>query len=492
MVITGGFVVLNILTAAWFPPPWRDEVAYADPAIRFVLGKGFTSAAWSSQSANSFWAANSPLHEILLIPWLKLFGVNLVAVRAFDIILCAISVLLLWAACRRNGWVVGSRWRLFMCATLLMGNGLFLVARFGRPDGITVFIAAMLALQFEKSEDVRAHIIRRCGRILTAIAIPWAGLQLVVGIGAVCAFALIFDWRKTWRFSAEVAVGIVAGFVLLLLFYSVQGQAKEFIELTLGSGHTVTGQVAQFVVIHDKSARNNISGYIMRTLMFTEAWTIDPSFICIALAMLTMWITRGAREISTPILRFGLMAGLGTPVVVLVSGKYPRYYAWMGFLVVTICAFGALGRLWHTLGAKRRILITIPVVAGCLVGAPVAFARALSGRIVNYGNLYRFVRNNVVKSDQAIVESAAYFATIGWVSETYSVEYGGGRGFRELPEQLKTAVTVLIVTPSSFETVEKKIGGRWKAGSRLVVPGTPYSNTSQQLIVYRRDAADAK
>ena len=490
--IIGVLVAFNLLTATWFPQPWLDEMAYADPAIRFVLGKGFTSAAWPSQGSDAFWASNCPLHEILLIPWLKAFGINLVAVRALNVVLCAASIVFIWAATKRDGWVLGAGWRLFMCFMLVTGCAMTDVVRRGRPDGVTVIVAAALALQFARTRNSIGRSNWNWGPFLTAAAAPWAGLQLVVGIGAVCAFSAIVDRRNSWRYIAGVAGGVAAGFVLLLLFYGIHGQTITFLERTMGSAHTVTGKIAQYSVIHDELAREKLAAYLLESLLIFRAWIVDPSYVCVMLGILGCAI--GCRIKSAldarSFVRFGLLAGLGTPVVVMLAGKYPPYYAWMGFSLAVVCTVAVACRLWVACGRATRFAIMAPLVAACLVGAPRLFAEAMLGGVVNYGQIERFVRGNVAPADRAFVEGAAYFATTSYAAETYCLDYGGGRGFKEIPQQQRDSVTVLILAPRSLEVALRKLGGRWKAMARLPVPATPYDD-ERELTVYRRDSASA-
>ncbi|MFM8457430.1 MAG: hypothetical protein ACKOB0_00570, partial [Chthoniobacterales bacterium] len=50
-----------------------DEAAYADPALRWADGIGFTSGAWW-QSPDQLWACNFPLHALMTALWIKITG----------------------------------------------------------------------------------------------------------------------------------------------------------------------------------------------------------------------------------------------------------------------------------------------------------------------------------------------------------------------------------------------------------------------------------
>src|SRR4051794_5004944 len=67
-------LAINLATYWWHYAVWTDEVMYTDPAVNFVLDKGFISTAWYHQSENAFWAGNVPLYQFLLVGWMKCFG----------------------------------------------------------------------------------------------------------------------------------------------------------------------------------------------------------------------------------------------------------------------------------------------------------------------------------------------------------------------------------------------------------------------------------
>src|SRR5687768_12441274 len=68
--------VANIVTGSRSPTVWIDEVMFCDPAINYLTGRGFTSTAWPVQSREETFAGNAPLYPLMLIPWLKVFGVG--------------------------------------------------------------------------------------------------------------------------------------------------------------------------------------------------------------------------------------------------------------------------------------------------------------------------------------------------------------------------------------------------------------------------------
>ena len=95
-LLLAAFLAFNLLTATRYPFVWIDEVMYADPAVNFLLGHGFTSSAWYAQPSGEFWAGNVPLHSALLWVWMKVFGFSITAVRSINYAYLVAVCLLAW------------------------------------------------------------------------------------------------------------------------------------------------------------------------------------------------------------------------------------------------------------------------------------------------------------------------------------------------------------------------------------------------------------
>ena len=74
LLISGvaAWLVVNLLTASRSPTVWHDEVMFADPALRWVQGKGITSTAWP-QAVDTPAVLNGPLHTVILAGWLSVW-----------------------------------------------------------------------------------------------------------------------------------------------------------------------------------------------------------------------------------------------------------------------------------------------------------------------------------------------------------------------------------------------------------------------------------
>ena len=89
-----------------------------------------------------------PLQHALRFLWMKLFGFNLLAVRALDYLLVATATALTWLTTRRLDLIQRSSGRILFVLLLLLGYGTSIGARGSRYDGITILLASLSPVRF--------------------------------------------------------------------------------------------------------------------------------------------------------------------------------------------------------------------------------------------------------------------------------------------------------------------------------------------------------
>lgn len=482
LVILAG-CLLHAVTSLWFPAPWLDEIAYSDPPLRWMTGKGFTSTAWPSQNKTEFWASNSPLHELLLCGWLSLFGVSATAVRTINHLLAGLAVWLLCSAVRRGGWVKDRGWVVVLAVLLMSAMSMTRLFRYGRPDAITLLVSAAALHEFAACQGRW----RRWYTLCLGVAVPWAGLQLgayAVGFGV---FALLFARSRVWRFAMWIGVGMAIGVVTLLSYFAWYGVAMRFLENTVASGHAASGDLAQIAVFRDERVMSRVLRRWNELITCYQVWLLDPSYrwVMASLFASALWAWSRRAMAWNSALGFGLVAGLGVPVFVLLSGKYPWYYAWMGLVIAALCAVITASRLWTHFGIPMRVITVVLLLAAGVVGAPMAFWKASRDPLVDWRRIEAFFREHVDPSDHVLVTSAAYYPAIAHAAETYYTTYAGGRGLREWPAEQRDGVTVMVIDPDDYDACLLKIGGEWVPEATLTIGGES-SEWRPKLTVYRR------
>ena len=209
------FVLVNLLTASRSPTVWIDEVMYTDPAANLYFGKGFTSTAWHAQTSNEFWAGNAPLHQILLYPWISMFGFSPTAVRSLNYVFMIVSGIMLWFAVVRLR-LVNTPWaRIALVILLLSGYGITFSYRSGRPDcvAISLFLACVLACS-SKSKWVRYLLM-----VGVSTLFPIAQLQLAAYSFFLGVVLVLFLKKSFLREFLCVLIGLAGGFTCLYFLY---------------------------------------------------------------------------------------------------------------------------------------------------------------------------------------------------------------------------------------------------------------------------------
>lgn len=460
LAILAALVAACVLTAKWFPAPFLDEVMYTDPSVNLHLGRGFVSSTWPAQSRTEFWAGNSPLHEMLLYVWIQAFGFSVTVVRAFGAVLLAAAIAVCWLACVRLGLIRRAAFRI-VCVTLLAtAAGTTYVGHYGRPDGITILLTALSLLAWSIPESSR-----RLGVLVgLALLFPVAGVQLVAYAAILCVLLWLFVGRRFFPTAAAIGVACATGFALLVGFYAMRGVAGTFLTSTVASGHALSGDLAQMVVIHDDKVRSRVSGRVSALAGAWRTYTIEPSFLpLLATGLVTLGIAaaRGAAR-ARSVATFGIAAGLLVGPLMLVAGKYPFYYSWMAALPLVIGVSRASEDLWM---ASRNATLVLVTAAGAfvaaIVGLPSMIWSAPVERRHDLDRIEAFVQHTVRPEDGVYGRPSAYYAVKARAVEFYQDQYAISRRFGAIPDDQKHEITVILTSPDQFPAAAAKCGGEW-------------------------------
>jgi len=120
-----------------------DSPGYTDPAISFIMGKGFSSGCWYFQGDSDFWAGNVPLHQFLLIPWMTLFNLSVISVRILNMIYIIISMILLWMGMRRSGLLQTPTLRIGALWFFLLSDSACTLFIAARPEPLCLLIISL-------------------------------------------------------------------------------------------------------------------------------------------------------------------------------------------------------------------------------------------------------------------------------------------------------------------------------------------------------------
>lgn len=463
------FALLNILTIDWFPAVWIDEVSYSDPSVNFVLGKGFRSTAWASQSSSEFWSSNAPLHQYLLIVWLKLFGVSNTAVRSINIFYLSVASYLLWLWSIRYKVISTIPARLFLITLLWSGYIISFIYRNGRPDSITLLLAICTLYICSMPMCRKRSVLLLLIGALSIIA----GIQLPPFILLVLAISwlILSNKKEIFYIGLNYGIGVLIGLSALLIFLQIQKSAYAFLTQTFASGFTITGDVAQMAVYKDGRTITRASARMNELVHFYNLYRIDIyacwMLIFNVVTAIVFLIKKQFKE--NKLFFICILASLLTPPFLLLMGRYPFYYSWMGYLLICLGTVFILSK--YSL-KKTQFVGYVLVIVVIVKGLPRNLMQSKKSLPLTVNIVQSFVEANLNKNDTVLTDELFYYETKKIVNQYYSPAYSGGRGLPVFPKQEAASIKKLIIDSTRLNAIQFRIGGKWEAVKQM--EGTNY------------------
>ena len=462
----GGITVIVMAIAihaftAWWSPAWVDDVMQIEPAVNWVLGRGFVSFAQPSQSGDVVYVANNSLYPFILAPWLKIFGLNLTATRVFDQLLCLLAICIASAGLYKTGFL---QTRAIQCmaiaVTICLGSVAF-IYRSGRADSATMLSSALI---------VYTYCLVRTSRISFWWLIVPALLVVPSGIHAIPYLAIlglpVFMLDKSFRVIHVVMVvlGMALGMAGLLAYYATQGVATVFLQTNLGTGMHILGAIAQAVVIHDAKSLETLIHMLntLSPLAVLKSVSIDQSSNFLIFAMGAVALTTKDDAMRKKSLIGLLVAGL-VPLGLHMAGRYVFYYVWMAGIPVVFCFCAMLQSAREQPNASlRNWLLATAAIAACLQGLPMYVLSSYQGYgPQGYAQTVAMCKEVLRNDDVVYGDPSIYFQVKQRNLAYYAPTYSGGRSYPKMSEAERQSITVMILKEEDMDEAETKIGGRW-------------------------------
>ena len=469
-------LALNLFTATLYPSVWIDEAQFADAALNWVGGRGWTSTVWISQTTDAYWAGNAPLFSTLLAGWLWLLDrQDIVAVRSLNPVLLAIAVPLAWDAVRRAGWLPGAAQRLLFVALLLTGHSVAFGMRWVRYDTLALLLSTCALWSWV----ALSGRLRLLALVVVGACMPAAGLQLAPAVLVTLAIVCGFVQPRPWRPAAALASGLVLGAALLAAWFAAHGVLVSFIASTRGVGVIGQSPLAKLldiprVLVADKSLLLLFAASLLALLLHAVSglpWRA--------------WLRGTALPAAL---------ALGVPAALQLAGKFPVYYAWMAYLP----AFVLLSRLTGQLAPRRAWLPWLLAALACLPGLPLRLVAAWSaGQATEAASLNEMLWPRLRPGDHVLTNFKAYHA----VRAASAVPYGEPV-LPMLRVSERDGIDWLVAEPAEAQAWQRELGGDWRLCTTWA---PPESQTGWQrrfvlelreqhygLALWHRDGAGAK
>ena len=435
------WLVLNLTTAARSPTVWMDEVMFADPAINAVLGRGFVSTAWPFQNGNATFTSNSPLHSVLLVPWLSVWGISINTVRSINFMYVIIGLGLFLILLRRKDLVVDPAAQ-FLCAALFLGGyAMTFSYRSGRYDMLGMLNVLALAV----CSTIHRPGYRLPALFLCSLPLALAGMQLLLLTAVIAGFHLLTarPWRKAMADVAAVGTGAAVGLGCWLAWMNYEGVLPAFLRAVRAMSKADRGGFERLQEV-------------LPALGSDPSSVILLSMLILAALLLSNLGDSARREIAV-----AAMLSVSICVLMVIAGKYPIYYGWMGYLPLVAGTSMVVNRL-QLLG--RSNLAVACGIAFLIAAMPFPLrVAAVVGEwdARDYTIVVDEVRKWVKPTDTVFVSPPAYYAAKLTTPDVFVTTYG------PLSDQDKAAIDVIVVDSGVGAEFVGRVGGTWKVAAHI-------------------------
>jgi hypothetical protein len=439
------FFLLNLSIASRSPfGGWMDETGYVDPGLNLAAGKGWTSSMNSFQTDREFCAC-SPLYPAALSVWVRVFGISMVASRAYCYFLGAVGTYFFWLAAFRFKFLASPA-RLFWIVLLSTEYSTNWMMRNQRYD-VWIFVGLGVALL---GASLR-HPAGRYGLIFLGCFLgPTAGFVCVPYIVTMAAFLTVVTGFSRWKEALMAMAGAGCGMIAVFAFLILNHQLGTFL-------HAVKSLSAVGV---------KLSFSTVLQIFLYPSQDYGVILMMVALLLLTMVWKRN----TAAIYRRWLLLGWGTVVLVPCIMMARTSFGMMYFYMVIIpLSLSVLALLTLQFPAHGRRLI-IPAAAAALLG--LACLTGLPGRIYTSlrewsfrdpRQIQDFVAAHTGPDDCVLADYKFYFALRDRVRRCVNEFY-----IQAIPPDEAAQINVVLLPATDFPDLTRdasklqSIGGGWK------------------------------
>ncbi|HEV2694982.1 MAG TPA: hypothetical protein VG347_18960 [Verrucomicrobiae bacterium] len=345
----------DLVTFRCFPVPWYDEALFADPAATLVLQGHWTSTIWFGRGDFSYWGGNMPAYSLLLVPWLWLWGMGELAVRSFNYVLFALTLVCLWFSVKRLNLIPSAKFRLATLCALSLCYPVSYCVRCGRPDVLGMLLFALSAFFWTSPRKIIAHV----GLFICAFIIPFVGLQYAFYMPVLLGVLLWAGGKPALnRLCAIIGGGIIGGILLVAYYHFVAGW---------------DGLLANMSNVHARLP----SGVWDRIRMLIKTQILfyyfgRPHFILLIAASGLLAITwKRLTGISRRTLLLGMTMLLVPGVALGLFSHFMAPYHWLAVAPALILLASAAAKSWGKISPGVKMLCVL-----------LALGLAVSGRLV--------------------------------------------------------------------------------------------------------------
>jgi len=455
-------LIFNMATCRLYPAEWSDEVSYSEPAVNFAQTGSFTTRVWAYQPVNTFPVTNCPLYPMSLAVWLSLVGTSLLAVRAFNYALAGGVVFLSWVCSWKSGLVRRPASRLALVLLMELGYGVSTAFRSSRPDMLAAFLLLLLALSF----GIGHQRWRTAGMIFLAAAIVWTALQVALAAAFAAFIAWLFFRRFSFKDMVAVALGMMLGALLLILFLNSHQVLPYFLDtITSVTGHRKLSALSLV----------SVNATVVKSLL---NYVHDFSLLPVIFGCLLFWMAGKkwtGQWLARPAL-FLLVLIACIPALLNALGHFVIFYSHLVFLPACLLFLMLRERAVETAtpASRRRLNAVFAVIIGLACAAGLPLRLGLAEKFYDIGSrnqMMESLRQQIHPADVVFTDYQAFFdvkqiAPVVYVPDESAAWDSESQAKRPLTGAERSSVTILVVNPEDANYYTQWLGGQWEAVGR--------------------------
>ena len=436
------FIALNIFTLEWTPLPWIDDISLVDTPVNFVLDGEWRTTACGEDKNNEIYSSYPPLYQLVLVPWIWLFGVSPIACRSLNVIITFLISLLIYRF-MRNESIIKNCYTLLLFLLLFWCSDMFSwIYRNGRVDILNMLCTTAFITGYY-------YNVKKWLLALFSFLIITSGIQAcpyVLGI-LICIYFFQSDKKRTKTAIFMLIAGALSGLLFMSVFFYLQGHLLSFYYrcfLFSGSWNNIISLLSPYIdkIIFldpaikealNKPAILNTASFLQRVL---DAYGANREYLILSVINIIVYsglLIKRKIVFNSSETRLLLMTVI-IPLIMAVVGRFAGYYTWMCYIPAVIFTIYVVGK--H--GKQIYIPVTYGLITGLILtlGLPKTLITADKEA---YNNITAFIKKqNFSDADKIVSPFTSYYVIRNITKHCY---FTGTYPLARVPDDTKYVIT---------------------------------------------------
>lgn len=366
-------VLVSVFLIPYSYLPWYDEVVQSDTPINFLKLGTWDTFTWQDSSGDKPFCTYQPLWQILLIPWMYVFGVSSYSIKMFNLFIFTIFVYFLLYLLRKYRIVTDLYCQISLIVLLFFSYSSSYLFNNGRVEAVTLLMLLIFVIDYISNWENRYKPMswgKYFKTIVVSALLLLSGLQILPLLVISCMVLLVMYWSDRFfllKYISVCGIGFILSFVGTSLFQLYNDNLISYYAFIITGSGMMKKIVACLLPYMSSWFPDRIDDWIERS---SDVWeqTVDSMFVvllkCKEYFIITIScglffilyskeIIRNRKELKF-VLSFFLIAVLH-PFLLAYTGKLPPYY--YSFIFIPILIFFVMIMQRYLLRIRYVLLI---------------------------------------------------------------------------------------------------------------------------------------